>query len=514
MRTQFRPGHAWPLWEPDRAALHALVDLCDRTWPTPSEFTFELARGDRIDQAENSDEARQLLDTEGAVAAATRIDVIVLGPHESIGAMTFRWHGDLATLLVTGPDEVAAYALSDRATAILEAGSVEPPEPTRDTDSVELRETIPALATEAVKTEFRPMHHWPHWDADRAALHALVDLCERTWADPRFTFDLVRERRADRAATANQARQLLATEDAIAAATRLLFMVTGSHDSLTAISFDWSGHSATLFVFGRDEVAANALRSVAVEILNAGSVEPSAASVGAAPFEQQTELPLARVRFVGTYADLDQLVRDLADQVRQVRGNLDWVYIAVTEHGHTVKVHDLDELNRITDRDIHQLRHLSVSLGDKHDGPALSLYINVRQALRVRVGQMWGNASGPDEAPVRTLRASANELLRDRGRPPHWPRYWQLLGAGWTLEILAVVLVFVPPARRLVPGAQPLGIALLGMACLLVLSPLYLPDAELLGPGEKTRWSRWSRSILGLVVAWLIGSLAIPLFTR
>lgn len=213
--------------------------------------------------------------------------------------------------------------------------------------------------------------------------------------------------------------------------------------------------------------------------------------------EQQTTLALTRLLFAGTYAELGHLIGALADLVREVKGSLEFVRITLTERDQTVTVSHLGDLNQITDRDVRRLRRLSISLGGRHDGPALSLYISGRTAT--------GDATGPDESSVRRLRSAANDLLRDRGRSPHWLTWRQLLGAGYALVVCAYALQVVT--------APPVSLALLGVGCLLFAGPLYLPDVELLAPDQKTRWSRWSRYILGLVVAWLIGSLAVPFVT-
>ncbi len=489
MRTVFHSTTDWSRWRPDGVALDTLVDLCERTWPEGPTFSFELDRRQRTDQAETADEARELLRSEGALAAATSISLTMSGPHESIRSLSFRWGDTYAMLTVSANDEISADVLKQKAAEILDAGVVQSAE-------------VAADAPEDVKTQFRPSQVWTHWRAHRAALHGLLDLCERTWPEPStFSLELARPQRNDRATGPALARTLIDADHALEDATGMTLMVLGPHDSIDSISFDWHGHNAGLSVSGRDEIASEALRTRAAEILEAGAVDVSEPVAAAqTTFEQETVLSLARVPFAGTYANLAQLIRDLADQVAQVTGDLDRVYIALTEHGQTVTVRHIGELNHITDRDVHDLRDLSISLSSNH-GASLSLYLSNRGTT------MHGNARGPDEAPVRALRAAANDLLRDRGRSPHWLTYRWLVPPAVALYAAGLVLAFVLDA-----GIA--GVSLLGMAVVLGASPKYLPDVELLGPNEKTRWSRWSRYILALAIAWIVGSLALPVFGR
>ena len=237
----------------------------------------------------------------------------------------------------------------------------------------------------------------------------------------------------------------------------------------------------------------------------AGSVDPEQPIplVPSQPIvERQTQLPLARVRFAGTYGAVHRLIDDLADQVRQVRGSLDYVYVVLTEHGTTLTVRHLSELGQITGRDVHRLRHLTISLGSSVDGPSLSLYITYRSLFR----EMTGNVAGPDEAPVRALRAAANDLLRERGSAPRW--------LSWVMTGTAVALYGIGIGLEFVDDLWPIGVAVIVTGGVVACHQLYLPQVELLGEGERTRWSRWSRYIVGLVVAWLVASLAVPLLTH
>jgi len=119
VRTQFHPSHDWSSWRPERGVLDALVGLCERTWPQPTTFTVELRTAKRTDEAESADEARQLLDTEGALTAATSIEVRAAGPHDSLNSLCFSWHRQSATLSVRASDEFAAAALALVASAIV-----------------------------------------------------------------------------------------------------------------------------------------------------------------------------------------------------------------------------------------------------------------------------------------------------------------------------------------------------------------------------------------------------------
>ena len=130
MKTQFRPRRQWPGWHPDRGALRAFVDLVETTWSEPSSFSLQLTRPERIDTAEDIEDARRLLDSEDAFASATAIDVTVIGTSGSLDSMTFWWQGTSAVVTVAGRDELIADALKNKASGILEAGSVDPEEPT------------------------------------------------------------------------------------------------------------------------------------------------------------------------------------------------------------------------------------------------------------------------------------------------------------------------------------------------------------------------------------------------
>lgn len=77
--------------------------------------------------------------------------------------------------------------------------------------------------------------------------------------------------------------------------------------------------------------------------------------------------------------------------------------------------------------------------------------------------------------------------------------------AGGVIDLIAIGL-------SRVEQTQPVAVGLYLIAALLFFHPLYLPNVELLRPHQKTRWSRWSRYVLALLTAWLIGSLAVPFF--
>lgn len=357
-----------------------------------------------------------------------------------------------------------------------------------------------------MKTQYRPRRQWPRWHPDPGALRALVDLVEASWPEPStFSLQITRPERIDTTEDIGDARQLLESGTVLPSATAIEVSVIGTSGSLDSMVFWWQDTSAMLTVAGRDELIADALRNQAGDILEAGSVdpvEPMPSATGQQMVERLTKLPLAGVRFAGTYDAVHRLVYDLADQVRQVRGGLDYVYVALTEPGRTLTVRHLSQLGEITGRDVHGLRHLTISLGSSVDGPSLSVYIRVGRIAR----GMSGNASGPDEAQVRALRAAANDLLRDRGSFPQW-MLLAMSGTALVLEGIGIGLLFVAHVRLV-------GWALMGTALVLSAHQLYLPPVELLGEGEKTRWSRWSRYIVGLVVIWLVGSLAVPFFTH
>lgn len=355
---------------------------------------------------------------------------------------------------------------------------------------------------EGVRTEFRPTRRWRLWEPDPGLLRALVDLCERTWPNlSSFRFQVSSSDRTDEAENPEEARQLINAEVLVVGATGIDVSAHAEHASVMALRFHWYGRAAELSITGTDQTAAEALTNMAAAVLDNGAIDSSSvpATHERRAVEQQTKLPLDRIRFAGTYVDLGRLVVDLAEQVRQVRGNLDYVYLALTEHGHTLTVYDLDQLNRISERDIRKLRHLTVALGSHSEGPSLSLYVTHKR--------MMGDAMGPDEAPVRTLRAAANDLLRDRGRSPHWLTYWHLWATGVVLYVAGLALSFFSEL-------DAVAVALYGAAVVLYGNHLYVPEVELLSPGQRTRWSRFSRYVVGLIIAWLIGSLAVPFFSR
>ncbi len=367
-----------------------------------------------------------------------------------------------------------------------------------------------------MQTRFRRGEEWSQWKPDSSVLQGLVELCTRTWPDSAsWRLEIDRAERADTAETAEEAFELIDAAGVLSATERLELHVSLIDDARReSLSFSWWNARARLTVAANDEIVAGVLQAKAAGVLAAGvcvdlpAPPPDADAVRArlersfvATVEEQT-LSLARVRFVGTYADLCQLIRDAAEQLREVVGTADFVYIALTEHPtRTVRVQQLDELSRIEERAPDKFRHLSVVLTHRDTGTSLLLYFSRRRAA---TSSMGGSVSGPNEAQLRTLRASTNDLLHSRCRSarlvPTLRVAGMILGLGtvvaavFALDIIVVVLLTV---------------------CMwtLLASPFYLPEVELLSPGEKTRWSRWSRYVLGLIVSAVIG-LVIRLATR
>jgi hypothetical protein len=500
VKTEFRSSHEWPSWKPDRTTLEAFLDLCERTWPEALELTFELTRGERTDVAENADEVRQLLGTDGSIEAATAINVKVMGSSDPDGGIRFTWARNYAMLSIAGPDEIATLVLRQRVVQLLDAGSVP--------------FTEPIATPAAADTEYRQRHEWPNWRPDRTVLLALIELGERTFDNPTITFELSRAHRKDEAKDATQARRLLDTEGALAEDNHVSVSIRGSHPSITMLFFYTSTPGATVVVYGRDEGAATTLKDQAEALLEAGAFEPDVAAPSGSTmqFEQKAKPPLGRIRFVGNYAQLGQLLRDLVEQIRRLTGGLSYMSIELTEEGHTVKVRHLDDLNRITDRDIRKLHALTVSLQAKDDGPWLLLSIRTTIAIRnMRSWAMSGSIGGPEEVPLHAIRSATNDLLKDRSRSPSWLTYRALISASFVVDAAAIAVLQLIHHGLL---HQIVGFGLFGMMLVLFASPFYLPDVELINPGEKTRWARSSRFILGLLIAWLISSLAIPFVTH
>lgn len=97
VQTEFRPTRTWSRWTPDRASLRAFVEFCERRWPEPASFTFEVARPERVDRAQSADEARRLMDADMVLAAATGLDMRVHGQRESLDYISSHWSGNFAS---------------------------------------------------------------------------------------------------------------------------------------------------------------------------------------------------------------------------------------------------------------------------------------------------------------------------------------------------------------------------------------------------------------------------------
>lgn len=387
-----------------------------------------------------------------------------------------------------------------------------------------------------MRTTFRRGHEWAQWHPSRSVLAELIDLCERTWPDnSSWTFDVTRPTRTDSAESAEEARQLIGADHVIGAATGLRMYVFGASDAddaapLRGLSFDWYGDHARASVTGTDEIAVGVLHETVGSVLEAGAQheDPSAAALDDASSSRhleverrQNELALAveelerarlattetstlaldRVRFVGTYNDLCELIRAVADQLHQATGSIDGVDIGLTEHPtRTVMVQRVEDLNMIADRDVDKFRHLSVRLTHRATGEpstSVSLHFSRRRAA---TSYMGGHVTGPHEAQLRTLRAATNDLLHSRCESS---RIVPALQIGSWIVCLALVV------EALLYELVPLGvwIALLGAALAMSLSPFYLPSVELLRPDQKPRWSRWSKLIILAIVVPIIVNL-------
>lgn len=351
-----------------------------------------------------------------------------------------------------------------------------------------------------MKTEFRPSHEWESYRLNQPACESLIDLVGRTWSEEaNLQFHITTTDREDTAESIDEARSLLGSAQ-FSAATSLELLVFGGSGDVRSLTFSWTGRFARLAVAGNDQLATEILRNKAREILEAGAVaaeDEASTTYAGALVEQQVKLPLKAVRFAGTYADIHRLIRDLADQVREVRGDLPNVYVALTEKGTTITVRHLSGLGEITRRDVKKLTFLSLQLSGTDGGPSLVLFLSRRS--------LHGRVDGAEEAPARTLRAAANDLLRDRSRGPHW---LSMLALSITSALIQIVGLGV----SLIGSVRPLGWALFGIGVVLAFNWLYYPEVELLAQDERTRWSRWSRVIVGLVVTWAVGCLAVPIF--
>lgn len=220
--------------------------------------------------------------------------------------------------------------------------------------------------------------------------------------------------------------------------------------------------------------------------------------------EHEITLPLDRVRYVGTYQDLGDLINRLHAIVLQVTqqeqpGRL---FISLAERGKNTTVRDLTELPKITSRRIADLRLLSVAIRvTPYEEPNLNLSFFIdRDSLR-------GSVTGSDEAPVRAIRASVNDLLHGVDRGPGWLSSALITGVG----------VFFWAASTALSFTDVIGLGALGgyaIAGALFAHHLYYPQVELIEEGERTRWERWSKTVVVWAVAWLLGSLAYPIFAK
>jgi hypothetical protein len=106
-------------------------------------------------------------------------------------------------------------------------------------------------------------------------LLTFLDLAGTTFVESsRFSVILTRPERIDTAEDVGEARRLLESDDALASATGIDFMVIGESGSLDSMTFWWRDTSAAVTVAGSDDLVANALRDRAAGILEAGTVGP------------------------------------------------------------------------------------------------------------------------------------------------------------------------------------------------------------------------------------------------
>lgn len=352
-----------------------------------------------------------------------------------------------------------------------------------------------------MRTEFRPGTSWYPWHPAETVLRDLIDLLVASWGDEdhgvSIQMDLERPERSDTAENTDEVRELI-TPNALQTAVSLSFRASRKEQGVSALFLSWHDRVAWLTVIGSDQFAAEAFRDRAAEILRRGAIERADDGRNLPlPATEECNLSLSPVRFAGTYTDVHQLLLDVARQTQEADGEkpLARVHVALTEVDRTITVNDLTHLDQITGRDVRRLQRLNASFSTQ-DGPSSWFYVS-RRALE-------GTVSGSDDAAVRALRSATNDLLRERGRSPHWLRGWMLYTVAFLLYLTALGLLNVDLQL------WPVSVAVVGAALLAVSHPFYLPQVELLSDGEPTRWSRWSKQILGLAVAWLIGCLAIP----
>jgi hypothetical protein len=343
-------------------------------------------------------------------------------------------------------------------------------------------------------------------------MRGFVDLVEEALGSDdelAVSMELVRPERADTAEDLDEVRQLV-NSSALDSATGIQFVAHRSPrdggdgaSGVHAVSLHWGQHSTHLFVRGAGQEASEGLRDRAVDALADGEIRPPSDDQAATKTDragrprEEVNLDLAAIRFAGTYADVEGLVGDLAGLARQAGdGRLAWVYIELSEPDRTLRLDDVEDLGEITSRDIKKLMQLSVSF---QTPSGVALRFTVRQR------GLNGSVSGVDAADVRSLRASANDLLHERSRRPRWLQRWMLWSIAAACYSVALGLVAVAP------DVWYVSLALGGVALLDAWNWVYLPNVELLRDDEKTRWARWSKAVLGVALAYLLGCLAVPL---
>ena len=374
-----------------------------------------------------------------------------------------------------------------------------------------------------MRTTFSRDHDWAHWRPSPAVLTALLDLFESWPEDASLTVDVTRPERKDTAENAEEARELIASDAVIAAATGITVHIFNRSESGSAeppvgsVHLDWrTGDHARVFVSGSDEIGVDLFHQSLVAALEPGVEHPSAVAAAEAELSgplatlearllaatERSTLDLARVRFVGTYRDLCKLIADVADQLCQATGSVEDVEIGLSEHpAHTITVRRLEDLGTIAGRDVGNFRHLSVRLTHREpDGShtTLSLFFARRHSV---TSNMSGWVSGSDQAQLRTLRASTNDLLRSSYRSAFISVVLTFSGA-----ILATAWILF---EVLAGWGPPLGVNLtvLMTTSALSMNQMYLPGVELLRPDEKPRWSRWSKFMILLVLVPIVVNL-------
>jgi hypothetical protein len=371
-----------------------------------------------------------------------------------------------------------------------------------------------------MRTTFRRGHDWAHWRPSPAVLTALLDLFDTWREEASWTVEVTRPERKDTAENAEEARELIASDAVIAAATGITVHIFNRRESGSAeppvgsVHLDWrTGDHARVFVSGSDEIRVDLFHQSLVAALEPGVEHPSAVAAAEAELSgplatlearllaatERSTLDLARVRFVGTYRDLCKLIAEAAEQLRQVTGSVDDVEIGLSEHpAHTITVRRLEDLDTIADRDVGKFRHLSVRLTHRaSDGSfaTLALYFARPHSATSR---MYGYVSGSEPAQLRTLRASTNDLLRSSYRSAFISVVLTfsgvILATAWSL--FQVLAGWVPPLG--------VNLTILTTTSALCLNQMYLPGVELLRPDEKPRWSRWSKFIILLVLVPIV----------